>query len=378
MNKKRVAINLFASHKVQTGIGTYLTGLIDGFSKIDLQFEPILIINNEGKEIFQKYLKHFEYFLAPKITNSIKGRVFYEHTFFKNDLNKLHIDLLHSPVFVSPKNYKGKGVLTIHDTTFITHPQYHVPSKKIYFKWGIPMSIKKNNKIIAISKNTESDLVNLFPQYKDKFLYIPYGVKGIFFKKIRNEKIEIFKKKLDLPKKYFLYVGVLEPKKNIIGILKAFKSIYKNNKDLYFVIAGRKGWYYSDIFKAIKELNLTENVIYPGHIEYEQLPLLYQGAMFFIYPSFYEGFGMPVLEAMAAGCPVITSGISSTKEVAKDGALFVDPESIDDIANAMKSILIDEKLREEIIHKGEKRASEFNWEKTAEITQKLYIEVLNG
>ncbi|MCD6579356.1 glycosyltransferase family 4 protein, partial [bacterium] len=375
---KRVAINLFAAHKVQTGIGTYLTGLIDGFSKIDLKIEPVLIINNEGKEIFQKYLKHFEYYLAPKITNTIQGRVFYEHLCLKKDLKKLNIALLHSPVFVTPMNYKGKGILTIHDTTFITHPQYHIPSKRAYFKWGIPMSVKKNNKVIAISENTKKDLIKLFPKYKNKFAYIPYGLKNIFFDKIKQSDIEMFKKNLNLPKKYFLYVGVLEPKKNIIGILKAFKSIQKDHKDLYFVIAGRKGWYYSSIFKAIKELNLTENVIYPGHIEYEQLPLLYQAAMFFIYPSFYEGFGMPVLEAMASRCPVITSGISSTKEVAKDGALFVDPQSIDDIAMSMKSLLTDEKLKTNIIQKGEKRALEFSWERTAAITQDLYMEVLNG
>ena len=378
MSRSRVAINLFAAHKIQTGIGTYLTGLIEGLSKIDLEFEPVLIINKEGKEIFQKHLKYFEYFLAPKITNTIKGRVFYEHTSFVRDLKKLNIDLLHSPVFVSPRNYKGKGVLTIHDTTFITHPQYHIPSKRIYFKWGIPRSVNKNDKVIAISQNTKKDLIKLFPDCKNKFVYIPYGVKKIFFNGLSPKKVKEFNKKYDLPDKYLLYVGVLEPRKNIEGIIKAFLNIHQRIPEYKLLLAGRRGWYDNEIFNLIKEHNLQNKIIHIGHVEYDMLPHLYKKASIFLYPSFYEGFGMPVLEAMASGCPVITSNISSTKEVAKDAAYLVNPNNIDEISKGILKILKDEKFRSKIIERGLKRANEFSWKEVAKKTQKLYLGVING
>ncbi len=375
--KPRVAINLFAAHKIQTGIGTYLTGLIDGFSRIKLNFEPVLIINKEGKEIFRRYLNKFEYFLAPKITNTIKGRVFYEHTKFNKDLKKKGIDLLHSTVFVSPMNYKGKGILTIHDTTFITHPQYHIPQKRLYFKKMIPRSVRKNNKVVAISENTKKDIIKLFPKYKSKFVYIPYGINQIFNRDISEKKLKGFNKKYHLPDKFILYVGVLEPRKNIDGIISAFSEFAKNFPDIKLVLAGQKGWYYEKIFKKIRNLKLDNKVMHLGHIDYVLLPRLYRKALFFIYPSFYEGFGMPVLESMASNCPVITSGISSTKEIAKNGALFVDPQNIPEITNAMVKLTTDNNLRNKLIKRGQKRASEFSWEKTAERTQKLYMEIIN-
>ncbi|MCK5599484.1 glycosyltransferase family 4 protein [bacterium] len=374
---KRIAINLFASHKIQTGIGTYLTGLIEGLSKIKLEFEPVLILNTEGCEIFSPYLDRFEHFHAPSITDTVKGRVFYEHTIFKKALKKLEIDLLHSPVFVTPINYKGPGILTIHDTTFITHPQYHVPSKRFYFKNGIPMSVKKNQKVIAISENTKRDLIELFPKSKEKFVYIPYGVSSIFYSDISNtEKVE-FKRKYELPEKFLLYVGVLEPRKNLESTIEAFAKA-DIPKDVSLVLAGTKGWYYKDIFKTITELGLEDRITHIGHIEYRHLPHLYRRAIGFLYPSLYEGFGMPVIEAMASGCPVLTSDISSTKEVAGNSAMLVDPHSNDDIIRGIEMLVNDEKRVNELVKMGRTRADEFTWEKNARRTQRVIMEVLNG
>ncbi len=374
---KRVALNLFASHRIQTGIGTYLTGLVSGLSGIERDLEIVLVLNSEGKEIFSDHLGGFESFTAPRISDNIKTRVLYEHTFLSSDLKKIGIDLLHSPVFVSPFNYRGKGVLTVHDTTFITHPQYHIPSKRLYFKWGIPRSVKKCDKVVAISENTRKDLIGLYPEESSKFVYIPYGIKKEFFSPLPPER-EAELMKFSLPENFILYVGVLEPRKNIEGIIKAFNEIRERIPGHKLVLAGRKGWYYDPIFELVRDLGLQDSVIHIGHVDYLTLPGLFRKASLFTYPSFYEGFGMPVLEAMASGCPVVTSDISSTKEIGGDGCAFADPNDVKGIASAMVSILSDPLRRSSLVEKGLKRAAEFSWESAAKRTMELYHEVLDA
>ncbi|MCD6578226.1 glycosyltransferase family 4 protein, partial [bacterium] len=213
--------------------------------------------------------------------------------------------------------------------------------------------------------------------YKNKFAYIPYGVNSMFFRDISQKKIKKFNKKYDLPKNFLLYVGVLEPRKNIEGIIKAFSQIAKEIPEYKLLLVGRRGWYDEKIFSLIKESGLKDKVLHLGHIDYELLPHLYKKASIFLYPSFYEGFGMPVLESMAAGCPVITSNISSTKEVGGKGSYLINPHNIGNMAQAIINILNDDEFRENLIKRGLFRAQEFTWENTALKTEKLYLGVIN-
>ena len=173
---------------------------------------------------------------------------------------------------------------------------------------------------------------------------------------------------------YLLYVGTLQPRKNLVRAIEAF-GLLKRDSTLKFVIAGKKGWLYDEIFEKVKELNLENEVIFTGYVPDEDLPELYKNAKAFIFVSLYEGFGLPVLEAMSYGIPVLTSNTSSLPEVAGDAALLVDPENTEEIAKGMERLLTDEKLRQQLISKGKEQIKKFSWEKAAKETLQVLEEV---
>ncbi|MCK4525681.1 MAG: glycosyltransferase family 4 protein, partial [Candidatus Andersenbacteria bacterium] len=178
------------------------------------------------------------------------------------------------------------------------------------------------------------------------------------------------RKKYNLPKKYILYLGTLEPRKNIIGLIKAFEIL---NTKYKLVIAGSKGWLYEDIFKIVKNSPAKDNIIFTGFIDDKDKAALYGLADLFVYPSFYEGFGFPPLEAMAAGTPVITSNFSSLPEAVGDAAITVNPYNIDELTKAIEMVLFDEKLRDILIERGYKKVKNFSWEKCAKETLEFIL-----
>jgi glycosyltransferase involved in cell wall biosynthesis len=195
------------------------------------------------------------------------------------------------------------------------------------------------------------------------------------FKRIQVHKIlNSIKQKYHLPDRFILFVGTLEPRKNIIRLLEAYARI-KDKLPHKLVIAGTKGWLYQPIFEAVKRLSLRNNVIFLGYVDDGNLPALYNLADLFVYPSIYEGFGLPVLEAMACGIPVITSNVSSLPEVAGDAAVLVDPYNVKELAGAMKHVLTNASLRKQVINKGFQQAKNFSWKKCARETLKVYEEV---
>jgi glycosyltransferase involved in cell wall biosynthesis len=178
-----------------------------------------------------------------------------------------------------------------------------------------------------------------------------------------------------LPDHYFLYIGTLEPRKNIQSIIRAYKANEGRFKGVKLVIAGRKGWMYEEIFKLVREFRLQNDIYFPGYIEDGDVPLLYRGAEAFVFPSLYEGFGMPPLEAMACGVPVITSNTSSLPEVVGDAGLRINPKDIEQLSYAMVKILEDSELRVNCVKKGLERAQNFTWENSAKKVIDIYHEL---
>ena len=262
--------------------------------------------------------------------------------------------------------------------TFFTHSKYHLQKKIWYFRALIPSSLKKADKIIAISENTKTDITSLIPILSQKIAVIPLAADELFTTATSTATKDDYDilKKYNIQKPYLLFVGMLEPRKNIEGILCAFEEVKKEKKtsliNLTLIIAGKKGWMYDYIYQYVKEHGLEKKVIFTGYVPDNDLPALYRNALCFLYPSFYEGFGIPVIEAMACGCPVITSNNSSLKEIAADAALLVNPHDVSSIKNAIEQLSTNIHKRKELSLKGKKLAKKFNWQKMAEETKALY------
>lgn len=250
------------------------------------------------------------------------------------------------------------------------------PITLLRYKFLFPRTLKTADRIIAVSNSTKRDLINYFniPEEKIKVILEAADEK---FKLLNKEEINEVKQKYNLNFPFILYVGTLEARKNIPTLIKAFYKIKKKNIEHKLVIAGKKGWKYKEIFETIDKLDLQNDVVFTGYVSDEDLPALYNAADLFVYPSIYEGFGLPPLEAMACGTPVITSNTSSLPEVVGDAGIMVDPCDVDGLTQTMCDVLTNDGLREDMIKKGLERAKMFTWEKCARETLKVYEEVYN-
>ncbi len=237
------------------------------------------------------------------------------------------------------------------------------------------MSIKRADIIVADSHSTKRDIINYFGIKEEKIKVVYPGVESRF-RPIRN--VEEYRLKNNLPSKMILNVGTLEPRKNVVTLIRAFKKLkelgFKNYK---LVIAGDKGWLYKQIFDEIKSSDLQKEVLFLGIVGDEDLPMLYNCADIFVYPSLYEGFGLPPLEAMACGIPVITSNTSSLPEVIDNAGIMVDPDDVNSLCEAMYNVLKDKELWHNMSNKGLERSKLFSWKGTAKKILEIYDEVLS-
>lgn len=230
------------------------------------------------------------------------------------------------------------------------------------------------DKIIAVSESTAHDLTDIYGVDFSKISVIYSGLSQDFRSTIPQKKLQRVKGKYALPDRFVLSLSTIEPRKNVYGIIKAyelFRGEYTKSSEFKLVIAGKPGWLYRDIFQAIKESKYKGDIRYIGFIDDSDKPAFYKLSSLFVYPSIYEGFGFPVLEAMAAGTPVVTSACSSLPEVVEDAALLVDPLKISDIAWLMKEVLCDQKLSDFLTKKGLLQAQKFSWQKCAEETLEI-------
>lgn len=286
-------------------------------------------------------------------------------------------DVFFSPHFFSaPLSPQCRSVVTFHDLSFIRHPEFFSFRKNIWhrFEMNPRAQAERADKIIAVSHSTKNDLINLFDIEPEKIRVVYSGVSpGILLDKMPGLTV---RKKYNLPEKFFLFLGTLEPRKNILGILKSFdylKSAGQIPADTALVIVGPLGWLYADIFKFYKSSPHRAFIHILGPVEEQDKPALYSLAQVFVYPSFFEGFGFPPLEAMAAGVPVVSSRVSSLPEVTGGASVLVDPYNIKEMASAMKDLLLDKSLRNFYIKKGREKVKDFSWRKTAEETLKILV-----
>ncbi|MTI59429.1 MAG: glycosyltransferase family 4 protein [Firmicutes bacterium] len=348
-----------------SGIGRYSFNLIKEFSCLMKNKNDVVLLSNTAYNS-----NDFNIMNCRAKVFSLKEQV---ELPLLNKKNK--IDLYHSPHFVFPVLNSKKMVLTIHDLTPLLFPQYFSVNARIYMKMMIWLSRYRTAKIITVSKNTKEDLIDKFSFRDDKIEVIYNGV-GECYKSINNQELlDGVKKKYDTGENFILYVGNIKQHKNIVRLLKAVSRLDRPNK---LIIVGKRDNAYDEVLTVIEKEGLNDRVIFTGFVSDKDLVYLYNAAKVFIYPSLYEGFGLPPLEAMACGTPVITSNVSSLPEVVADAAIKINPYSIDDIDNAIHRVLTDPDLQKKLSEKGKERAKKFTWKKTAEETLKVYQDVMQG
>ncbi len=377
-----IAIDLTQIPADKTGIGIYALNLVREILHPDHtsnKFNIFFFAQDDDHE-WQKLIDNSDnrrcrlILIRSSIFRKLIFRFLFEQILLPRQCQKLDIDAIYSFHYTIPYLTRIKRLVTIPDMTFYLFPGMHQKIKRLYFKTLIPLSLKKCCRAITISESTKSDLLKRFPHMDpDKIAVIHLGVN------LNSPPIQAKEHlgKYGLQeKKYFLFVGTLEPRKNIPAILEAFHHIITENaydkKDYKLVIMGKKGWFYREIFETVKKYHLEESVIFTGYLGGEAKQSLLAHAFLFVYPSFYEGFGLPVLEAMVYGVPVITSNVSSLPEISGDAGLLIDPHHWQEIAAAMLKLLSDQELAEELSQRSLIQAQRFSWRHTAEKTLALF------
>ncbi len=271
--------------------------------------------------------------------------------------------------FTVPPFARGKKVVVIYDTVIRDFPETMSFKTKLVLSAELKRSIKRADKIVTISEFSKSRIMLHYGVSGDKIAVVPCGIRSdLFNPSYSGEQVSEAKKRYNITGEYLLYLGTLEPRKNIERLVESYARLRSEKPDCpALVIAGGKGWLYDPIFERVKSLGVEDSVIFTGYVRDEDVPPLMKGALCFCFPSLYEGFGMPPLEAMACGTPVITSDCSSLPEVVGNAAVTVDPYSVDELYGALKRVTEDPSLREELSRRGIERSGKFSWEKSAGI-----------
>lgn len=284
-------------------------------------------------------------------------------------------DLYHAMAFVAPLVLPVPMVVTVYDLTFMRYPQRLTTARRLYLRALTALTCRRAKRILAISHSTKRDLVELLGIPEEKIVVTPLGYDRERFRPLPPETIAAFKQGQGLPERFWLYVGTLEPRKNLVTLVHAYAALPAHER-LPLILAGGKGWMTDDLFAAIEQHSLGDHIHLPGFIPDEDLALWYNSAEAFIFPSVFEGFGLPVLEAMACGTPVITSNVSSLPEVAEGAGLCLPPHAVSLWTETLNRVYYDAAWREEAQQKGLAKAQQFSWEAMARLTLDAYQQTL--
>jgi glycosyltransferase involved in cell wall biosynthesis len=361
----RIGFNALCAEN-RSGTGRYAGRLVAALSKHDPENKYVVLLSDKSPLISElRDTPNVE--LCPTRTSGVLSRFLFEKVGLPKWIRRSRLDLYHGPAFILPTNCPVPGVVTIHDLVFHLFPETTPITRRSHYKRAIPRSIRQATMILADSRSTAHDLHKHFgvPTGKIEVAYL--GVEDYFYNKLGPDRLEDIRQRLRLPRSYFLSVGTLEPRKNLPGLLRSYAMLRHSDAEIPdLVVVGRQGWGADQIGEMARELGLEGVVHFPGFVEDSDLPGLYQLARLFVCVSLYEGFGLPVLEAMASGTPVVASNNSSIPEVAGDTALLVDGKEPRLVARAMAETLADPEATALRVAKGIRRARNFTWKAAAE------------
>jgi len=364
----RIGLEATRANKIhKTGTEWYAWHLLEQFKKIDQNNNFIIYYNNDLAEPLGNGPANFSF---RKLNWPL--RKFWTHL-------RLSWELIRRPVdkfFASnalPLFTKGQTIITIHDLGFFRQPKLYHPLERIYQKISHRLAISKANKIIAVSQATADDIIKYFPQAKNKIKVIYNGWDQEEFKPVNEEIKTQIRAKYNLPAKFILYIGRIETKKNIQNLVKAFALL--KNQDYHLVLAGRPGNFgYDEIVSLTKQDKIKDRIRLLGYIQAEDYQRLLASANLFVFPSKFEGFGIPILEAMGSGVPVIASDIPVLREVGGKAAIYFDPDNPQIIAEELDRIILDSDLQIDLQNRGLSQGNKFSWQKCAQETLAYILE----
>lgn len=349
------------------GTGTYASRLLQALSEkvetVGFDYDEFRATMGFGA----KMRKHLS-----RTLSRASGDAYWEWNIVPELGKKAGIDVFHALGGCVPLSAPFKRVMTVHDLAYYYYPQYLTPSAQRFFKGFYRRSAQSADAVIAISEATKADLTKFWNIPPDKIHLVHHGVGKEFYERMAEPQVASARAKFGIPGSYYLAIGELNYRKNLHTLVRAFS---KCPRDAKLVLCGKaqEGGYRGSLAKLASELKVDSRVIYTGRVSFDDMRCLYQGASAFVFPSLYEGFGLPVLEAQASGTPVVCSDNSSLPEVAGDGALFFPATDVDKMAEAMMKAC---EVRGSLVAKGLENARRFTWEKTAEGTVGVYEAVL--
>ncbi|MBM4466395.1 MAG: glycosyltransferase family 4 protein [Chloroflexi bacterium] len=368
----RIGIDARLVYYSQAGITQYTLRLIQGLAESDRENEFIILQSRKDKHLIVDQPN----FKRVSLWTPSHHRL--EQIALRLEISRLGLDVLHSPDFIPPFRRNCQSIITIHDLAFLLYPHFLTRDSAHYYG-QIDQAVKRTDHIIAVSESTRQDTIRLLGAPEHKITVIYESANPIYRPVNDQEILDQTKSKYHITGDFILFVSTIEPRKNLPTLLRAYRQLldnYQNNVRL--AVVGRRGWLSEEVFTLVEELKLASDVLFLGRVPIKDLLHLYNAAHLLVQPSFYEGFGLPPLEAMACGTPVVVSNVSSLPEVVGDAALLVDPEDVSQLTVAIWRVLTDQALRAELIAKGLKRAQCFSWEKTALQTLELYQRVAQG
>ena len=301
-------------------------------------------------------------------------RIVWEQSVLPIWLGRLSADLIHAPAFVGPIVSSCPQVITVHDLSFLRYPSFFKRHNRVYLTLMTGFSCRRARAVIAVSHFTASEVSGLLRVPQERIHTVYHGVDPRF-RPLPQHEIEVFRQRLELPKRFILFLGTLEPRKNLKQLVRAYAKL--KDKNTHLVLAGAQGWFYKEVYEVVENLALQDFVHVPGYINGEEQVLWYNAATVFAYLSKYEGFGLPVLEALACGTPTLTSTSSSLPEAAGDAALQVQCDDEEAIVEKLNMLLTDDDLRQRLRYTGRKHAQNFTWQATAENTANIFSKVID-
>lgn len=370
-----------ANQLSRVGSGQYAFEVIRNLEKIDDKNEYTILLPGKPLNDLPKPRKYWKYKLLKP--SRLWTRITLPASLY---LSKNKPDLIFSPTHYIPRFSPVKRICTIFDLAYLHFPELF-PKKDLWqLKNWSKFSIENADKIFAISEFTKKDIVKNYGINPEKIVVTPLGYDNEVFKPVNNkQKIKSALEKYAIKKVFIIYIGTIQPRKNLVRLIEAFSRVGGGQdfrgESLQLVIVGktteegRKGWMFEDILKAPRQMGIEEKVNFTGFVPVEELPSLLSGATAFILPSLWEGFGIPVLEAFACGTPVITSNVSSLPEVVGEAGLLVNPYSLDQIEQAIRTVTTDKKLRTKLSKLGLNQAKKFSWEKCAKEILRTFDQV---
>ena len=287
------------------------------------------------------------------------------------------VGLFHATEHLLPRLTRTPSVITIHDIAYLRFPEHHLARNRWYLRAMMPRFLRAADRVIAVSESTRRDVMRVYELDAGKIEVIPEGVDTRFRPDLETATVAAVRRRYGLPDRFILSVGTIEPRKNLPTLLDAFASLRRRHSDVGLVIAGGKGWLYGSFFERLRSLGLERQVVLTGFVPDEDMPALMNAAEVFAFPSEFEGFGLPPLEAMACGVPVVSSNAASLPEVIGTAGLQLPPRDVGEWLGALERVLDDEQLRAELRSKGLARARRFSWDATAAQTFAVYRSVID-